>query len=294
MKIKFLVVLMILGLAASAGAKGWSLYVNNKPLNAKIWVVKQNFYAPLNPLLRSLGYAGVIDNDTINLVSADQITGTITTAAPMQKFSFKGQIFVVPTIYANGIVYTEIKSIAKPLGYGVIYNADTKIVDVFKAKPVVASSTPTPAASPATSAPSTSTSAEQSSQATVTPASGSSPKVFPFKITKFDFYQNLANPNDVAMPSDVYGTVNLKNISNEKVNNIQVITHFKPADSTSDKDEDISTVPSDQNPFSLAAGEEISLNFYWRNISNLYYIVKVEIKYEGMPESGWPYFRGTN
>jgi hypothetical protein len=296
MRTKLLVVIMLLSLAVPAWSSGWSLYVKNKPLPDKIWVANKNFYAPLNVLLQSMGFSGTLDNGVIDIVSGGAASSSITTADPLQKFSFDGEVFFVPTLFANGKIYVEITSMAKALGYGVIYNADTKIIDVYLARPVSPASAATSSGGDVITASTSGAAATETSQGDQALQSGgpTGSKVFPFKVTKFEFYQNLANPNDVSQSSDVYGSINLKNISKEKISNIRVIAHFKPADSTNDNDEDISEAASDQNPFAQGAGEETSMNFYWRNISNLYYTVRVEIKYEGMPQNGWPFIKEAN
>ncbi|MDQ7822329.1 MAG: GDSL-type esterase/lipase family protein [Candidatus Eremiobacteraeota bacterium] len=130
-----LLVLLAFTLIGGHEAGALEVYVRNKPLNERLIEVKGTVYAPLDSLIKLLGFSAEAGEGTAAIVkkagecSLPQGTFTLTCeGAPLE----------IPMVIREGRAYVPLREFAEKLGASVLYTKETDIMDITLRKNISA------------------------------------------------------------------------------------------------------------------------------------------------------------
>ncbi|MBI2252090.1 MAG: hypothetical protein HYU63_05025 [Armatimonadetes bacterium] len=243
-----------------------TIFVRNKPFNAKYLIKNGVVYVPLESFLKAMSLSWNEDNGILDILNYSQ-----NKLKPISKeilnFSFLEKNFSLPLIYLKNILYVDLKKIAQNIGAAYLYNKDTGILDIFILKKGTQSDVQkavgTAVPGSEKSQPGAKTQAGQSQ--------GGAEKKDIIQ-TKLDYYQNQ-NPSQQDIGGELRGTATITNTSDQEVKNVTVALKIYDASNNVLHQEEWTLGD-------LTSKQVITKDFYWLNPNPLLIVTpKLEVNY---------------
>jgi len=274
---------MILGvmLWGTLGAQSSrQIYIQNHLYTGTVSTVEGVMYIPLTDFLNAMGLDLTMEDGAWKLFpQTEPLTQNQVTQNPCT-FIYQDKNFSLFLYYFNNQAYIPLKSMAKYLGAIFSYNPDTNIIDISSINPYSTPISITPTVTPAKTDAAASSVVSASTPTTpvkgaletnpqpTSPYTTSGSKDDPVRVVNFDYYQNdspieTSQPYTIAQASQLRGVLKIKNYSNQKIENIQTIIHFRDMYGSQDSDIDTMSEPT----VTLEAGETKEFDVYWNNNS---------------------------
>lgn len=237
-----------------------SIYIRNKPYNDSRIIKNNNFYMPVNTLLRYLNYDWIQKGKDVFILGYRLPASSSEVVGRDLFYHFADKTFYVDNFVKDGRLFVNAHFFAKNMQFLAMYNDQTNIFDiVMPNQNAVQITSVTPIAGGGAA-----------------PSAGGETAKEPI-VAAVQYYQDY-NPAQQYAGGDLRGVLTVKNTGDKQVTGIVVNVYAR---TTGGENLNVQTYSIG----TLKAGEETTKNYYWSNPNPLLVIkIETEVKHDPIPE----------